>query len=148
MPQVNLLEMCKESAEMVPNTMPGPDGNWMPVLLYEDGEGRYHTVGIPALAPDNLQHVADALCHMLKKAGAVQASLVLPTYFTNIREPGSKPVERVLVTYVDKIDTTCESAKVIRSANEKPRLGRWDIYVRDSDVGTGVFVDAMRAAIG
>lgn len=145
---VNLLELCKESAETVPAVMEGPNSDWTPVLMYEDGEGRFHTAAIPGMTSANVTMAAKTVERLLREAGAVQASLVLPTWFNEFDNPDAGRIERVLVTHVDRDDTTCEAARVIRSDTEKPRLGRWDIYLRDSDVGGGVFVDAMRAAIG
>lgn len=144
---VNLLDLCKESAELVPNVMDGPDGDWTPVLMYEDGGGVFRTVGIPGMTPATVLNTAKTIERLLRDANAVQASLVLPTWFRELDDESPK-VERILVTHVDRTDTTCEAARVIRSETERPRLGRWDIYVRDADVGGGVFVDAMRAAIG
>lgn len=142
----NLLELCKESAELVPNVMKDAESEWTPVLMYEDGAGVYHTAGLMGMTPHNLPSTAQEVEDVLRSSRAKQAALLLPTWFRT--EPDGVPVERVLITFVDRVDTTCEAAKVIRSETEKPRLGRWDVYVRDSDVSRGLFVDAMRAAIG
>ena len=145
---VNLLDLCKESVEIVPATMDGPDGDWVPVLMYEDRNGKVHLAAIPDLTPATVKGAATIIGDKLRAAEAVQASLVLPTWFSELADPEAPRVERILITHVDREETTCEAAKVIRSETEKPRLGRWDIYLRDIDVGAGVFVDAMRAAIG
>jgi hypothetical protein len=142
----NLLDVIKQGAELAPAVMRGPDSDWTPVLMYEDRNGTVHPTAFPGMTPETLPEAAKKMENVMRKAGAVQAALVLPTYFTPFA--GGDKVERVLVTHVDRDGTRCEAAKVIRKGTFPPQLGRWDVYYQDSDVGPGVFVDAMRAAIG
>lgn len=141
----DLLEACKDAVELIPTTMKGPDSDWSSVMMYEDGDGHVHVAALD-ITPENVTDMAALMKSTLKVRKATQAALVLPTYFhTN---DGYGPVERVMITYVHREGTVCEAAKVLRSPTEKPRLGQWDVYMRDSDIGQGLFVDALRAAIG
>jgi hypothetical protein len=70
-----------------------------------------------------------------------------PPWFTEITGLGVEKAERVLVTHVTRDHTHCEAALVLRSKTATPSLGPWDRVADDLEVGAGVFVDAMRAAI-
>jgi hypothetical protein len=143
---IDLLRLIKHGAEMVPVTMTGPDADWVPVLLYEAG-GQLHTAAIPNITTDTLVNAAAAIKTILQEARAEQAALVVPTYWSEITGEGVARAERVLVTHVTKDHTHCEAALVIRSKTQTPKLGAWDRVADDLEVGAGVFVDAMRAAI-
>jgi hypothetical protein len=128
--------------------MEGPASDWVPVLLYEDGDGRFHPAAIPGLTRDKIASAAEGVRDLLVKARAVQAVLTLNTVFTEMCSGGVAEAERVLLTYVTKDHTRIEAARVFRGRSVMPRLGPWDRVADDADVGSGPFVDAMREAIG
>jgi hypothetical protein len=147
MTKPDLLRVIKEGAEKAPSVMPGPDSDWLPVLMYEDHAGLCHTAGVPGMTPETVAACAEVIKSVLLKANAVQAVLVLPTYFSEITGLGVTKAERILVTHVTRDHTHCEAALVLRSKTAPPKLGAWDRVADDMEVGAGVFVDAMRAAI-
>lgn len=146
----DLMQMMKDAAEAVPAIMPGPDSDWIPALCYEDNGGLFHTQALQwrELLPDGVAAAVREVKSTLECAAATQAVLVLPTYFKRLDQQSPKPIERVLLTHVTRDGVECEAARVLRSGGGVPRLGQWDVYAVDADVGPGVFVDAMREAIG
>jgi hypothetical protein len=144
---MDLLELLKEGAEKVPLTMERPDADWIPVFMYEDGNGRFHTGALADMTRDSLAEHATGLRQVLTTAKAVQVALVLPVWITEISGSGVDRKERVMVIRVNKRSTRLEAAIVLRSNTAPPELGPWDRVADDSEVGAGVFVDAMRAAI-
>jgi len=143
-----LMDAIKSGAEGVPDVMEGPDSDWTPILMFKGGDGACRAVGFEGLQPERVDAAVQLVGKMLREASATAAALLLPTWITRFDDTGAGKAEYVLVTYVDRETTECEAAKVLRSEDDKPRLGRWDLYSSDSEVGRGAFVDAMRAAIG
>jgi hypothetical protein len=145
---VDLLEMAKEAAEKIPAVMDGPTSDWVPVLLYEAGDGTFHPAAIPNLTREGIASAAEGVRQLLLSANAVQAVMTLNTMFTEMDMEGASQSERVLITYVTKGHARIEAALILRGRNVMPRLGPWDRVAEDADVGRGPFVDAMREAIG
>jgi hypothetical protein len=144
---VDLLGLAKKAATAIPQVMDGPESGWIPILMYEDADGCYHTAAIPDLTRETIRRAAGLVQGMLTSAHAVKAVIVLNTTFTELEGEGVEQSERVMATLVTRDGTTVEAALVLRGANVRPRLGPWDPVAEDSDVGRGPFVDAMRAAI-
>jgi hypothetical protein len=155
----SLLPTAKKGAEVVPLTMNGPHGEWVPTLMYETGEGE-HTIRVavlelPMLADEHLASAMQSVLDILTDAKAVQAAFVCPMWMapldadklaTRARDRDDKE-EWVMVTYVNRDRTRIECAKVLRAPGEKPRLGPWDRVANDLDFGGG-FADVLRLAIG
>jgi hypothetical protein len=66
--------------------------------MYEDAPGVCRTAATPGITPDIVASAAPAAKRMLRQAAAVQAALVLHTWFTEITARGVEKAERVLVT--------------------------------------------------
>jgi hypothetical protein len=127
--------------------MEGPESDWVPIFMYQDGHGTYRTGAIPEMTRENLAAGADGLGRLLAGAEAVQAALVLPVWLTQIQRSGVGRTERVMVTHVTRNHTRCEMATVIRSKTATPRLGSWHRVAGNVELGVGMFIDAMRTAI-
>lgn len=155
--KAELLTVAKHGAEVAPEVMAGPYGEWVTVLMYETAEGVIRTAGLsPELLRDeNMMLAQEMIGNVLKGNAAVQAAFITPIWVASV-EPGDEHKvrardhpnreERVMVTYVTQDSTRVETARVVRSDTEKPRLGSWDHVYEGLEVGGG-FADVMRAAI-
>ena len=94
----DLLTVLKEGAERTPSVMEGlrqrldadPYVRGCARRVPHRGDTRHNA--------DTAASAAPAAKRMLRQAEAVQAALVLPTWFTEITARGVKKAERVLVT--------------------------------------------------
>jgi hypothetical protein len=152
----SLLPVAKGAAQAVPATMKRHDSAWIPVLMYEDAVGEVRTGGFHSehFTDDNIEATLRYIHASLKKAGAVQAVLILPIWAApyDEKQPDVRARERqdrqeqVLVVHVDRKGTQAEVAKVLRSTTDKPRLEEWRTF-DGLDIG-GAVADILRSAIG
>ena len=62
--------------------MARPDGDWIPILMYELASGGIRRLAIPGMTPCTLGRPSRATKAVLPEAEAVQAALALPAWFT------------------------------------------------------------------
>ena len=99
------------------------------------GDTRYDTVASASQAVQRM---------LLRGRGSV--ALGLPTWFTGMTARGGEMAERL--GHHDPRQHPCvEATSDLRSTTATPWLGPWDRVADDLEVGAGVSVDAMRAAI-